>query len=345
MVKKNLVNQKVIFILELALIFSFFSCKTYKPVASKSGSGVAAKDYINKYKDLAVSEMKRTGIPASITLAQGMIESDFGRSRLATEGNNHFGIKCHDDWRGQTIRHNDDKRNECFRKYKNPEESFYDHSDFLKSESRYSTLFKISPTDYKSWARGLKRTGYATNPDYANMLVRKIEENNLYYFDRVEIASANLSQSEPVKKDSAAIHESDKVETAATVYDGNTSVPAVLPRIKENNRIQYIIVRDGDTKEKLDKDFQLLKWELAKYNEINGDIILIPGQILYLQPKRDKAEPGKEFYNSIEGDTMYIISQKYGIKLKKLYEMNRMEEGQEPVAGQKIWLRVNKPVN
>jgi LysM repeat protein len=113
----------------------------------------------------------------------------------------------------------------------------------------------------------------------------------------------------------------------------------------ENNRIQYIIVKDGDTREKLENELQLLNWELTKYNELRSDFALIPGQILYLQPKREKAEPGKEYYNSVDGDTMYLISQRYGIKLKKLYEMNRMVEGSEPEAGQKIWLRRIKPVN
>ena len=119
---------------------------------------------------------------------------------------------------------------------------------------------------------------------------------------------------------------------------------ATVPRIMENNRIQYIIVKDGDTKEKIENEFQLLKWELPKYNELENDFSLVPGQILYLQPKRDKAEPGKEYYNAAEGDTMYSISQQFGIKLKKLYEMNRMEEGTEPEAGRKIWFRNIKPV-
>ncbi len=123
--------------------------------------------------------MKRTGIPASITLAQGMIESDYGRSTLAREGNNHFGIKCHNDWTGPTIRHHDDRRNECFRKYKHVEDSYYDHSDFLKTGSRYSFLFDLPSTDYKGWAKGLKKAGYATDPDYANMLIRKIEEEQI----------------------------------------------------------------------------------------------------------------------------------------------------------------------
>lgn len=339
-------NNRLFFILLPALISGLFSCKAYKPVVSTTGSELPAEDYINRYKDLAVSEMNRTGIPASITLAQGMVESDFGRSRLAREANNHFGIKCHNGWTGPTIRHNDDKRNECFRKYRVPEESFYDHSDFLKSVSRYSLLFDNDPADYKGWARGLKKAGYATNPDYANMLIRKIEENNLWYFDRgYKSTSLPPQTTVPAVAESVDDQNLNNMEKPVTLINGNIAVPARVPRVMENNRIQYIIVKDVDTKEKLEKEFRLLKWELPKYNELSSDLPLVPGQMLYLQPKRGKSEPGKENYITVEGDTMYLISQRYGVKLKYLYEMNRMEEGTEPEAGKKIWLRSIKPVN
>ncbi|MCX6327345.1 MAG: glucosaminidase domain-containing protein [Bacteroidia bacterium] len=337
--------NRLFFILQLSLILGLFSCRAYNPVVSTSGSGLSAEDYINTYKDLAISEMKRTGIPASITLAQGMIESDFGRSSLAREANNHFGIKCHDDWTGATIRHNDDKRNECFRKYRRPEESFYDHSDFLKSGSLYSFLFDIDHTDFKAWARGLKKAGYATNPDYANILIRIIEENNLWYFDR-GYNSTNLPPQTTIPvKESITVHNIDNIEKPVIFSNENNAVAAHVQRVMENNRIKYIIVKDGDTKEKLENEFRLLKWELLKYNELKSDFPLVPGQILYLQPKREKAEPGKDYYNTVEGDTMYFISQRYGVKLKSLYEMNRMTEGTEPEAGEKIWLRSIKPVN
>jgi LysM repeat protein len=336
--------KRFLFILQLVLITGLFACRVYKPVVSTSGPGQNSVDYINRYKDLAVQEMKRTGIPASITLAQGMIESDYGHSRLAIEANNHFGIKCHNDWKGPVIKHHDDKRNECFRKYSKPEDSFYDHSDFLKSGSRYSSLFNIDPTDYKEWARGLKKAGYATNSDYANMLIRKIEENNLWYFDR-GYKSAGLPPEKAVSGGTSVKNQDLVSEKSVTRIDENIEVSARVPRVMENNRIQYIIVKDGDTREKLEKEFQLLKWELPKYNELNYDFSIFPGQILYLQPKRNKAEPGKEYYNTVEGDTMYLISQRYGIKIKSLYEMNRMEERTEPEAGMKIWLRSPKPVN
>ena len=335
-------NNRLFLILFLVLLSSLYSCKTYKPLISTSAPEQSVKDYVNSYKDLAVTEMNRTGIPASVTLAQGIIESDCGHSSLAREANNHFGIKCHDNWTGPTVRHNDNRRNECFRKYRKPEESFYDHSDFLKSGSRYSFLFNINPTDYKSWAHGLKKAGYATNPDYANMLIRTIEDNNLWYFDR-----GYNSISLPPQTSLAVIttQSKDSIRKSVSIPIGNAVVLARVPRVLENNRIQYIIVKDGDTREKLEDEFQLLKWELPRYNELNSDFQLIPGQILYLQPKRDRAEPGKEYYNCVEGDTMYLISQRFGIKLKKLLEMNRMADGTKPAEGKKIWLRSTVPVN
>jgi LysM repeat protein len=337
--------KKLFFTFRVGLIFFLFSCKSIKPVVPASTSGNITQDYLNSYKDIAVIEMKRSGVPASITLAQGMIESDYGRSRLAREANNHFGIKCHNGWTGPTVRHHDDNRNECFRKYRKPEESFSDHSDFLRTGSRYKFLFEIEITDYKAWARGLKKAGYATNPDYANMLIRKIEENNLMYFDQ------NYKADTPAKKTSATENKNvitrEPVESyePRTISNENLVVLARVPRVMENNGLKFIIVKDGDTREKLENEFQLLRWELPRYNELATDFQLIPGQTLYLQPKKEKAEAGKDFHTVISGETMYIISQFYGVKLKSMYEMNRMKEGTEPKTGQKIWLRGIKPVN
>jgi LysM repeat protein len=331
------------------------SCRASKPLLTPSSINGSATEYIKSYKDLAISEMRRTGVPASITLAQGMLESDYGRSSLARIGNNHFGIKCHNDWTGQTIRQHDDRRNECFRKYRRPEDSFYDHSDFLKEGSRYRFLFDLDPLDYKAWARGLKRAGYATNPDYANLLIRKIEENSLYNFDRAYTASSSEPQEKVGPKEVTVSSGKSSAEPPIT---GNTEPPEIqqgaitfgdvmarAPRIMENNRIQYIIVKDGETREKLEKDFQMLKWELPRFNDLDDNFTPVPGQILYLEPKKDKAEAGIEYHTVVEGETMHMISQKYGIKLKSLLEMNRMEEGNEPSTGQKIWLQSIKPPN
>jgi LysM repeat protein len=337
-------RSRSLFILHITIISGLYSCAVHKPVVRSSHPGLSEGDYINMYKDIAVSEMRRTGIPASITLAQGIIESDCGHSSIAREANNHFGIKCHDDWRGASIRYNDDRKNECFRKYGRAEDSFYDHSDFLRSASRYSFLFDIDPLDYKGWARGLKRAGYATNSDYANMLIKEIEENNLWQFDRGYKSASLPVQTAVLGNDTSSVRNLNISARPVTVLS-KTAVPARAPRLLENNRIQYIVIRDGDTKEKIETEFQLLRWELARYNDLKGDFTLYPGQILYLQPKREQAEPGKDYHTSSQGDTMYLISQQYGIKLKSLYQMNRMAEGAEPEAGEKVWLRKIKPVN
>jgi LysM repeat protein len=328
----------------LILFVLLYSCRAARiPVSTGKVYG-NAESYIDSFKDMAISEMKRTGVPASITLAQGLIESDMGRSNLATKANNHFGIKCHNDWKGPFIKQDDDRRNECFRKYGQPEESYKDHSDFLRSENRYKSLFSLDVKDYKGWARGLKKAGYATNPEYANMLIRKIEEYNLYNYDRgINIAARVTNKRDTLGKKQESNFDNNSEKIIGNV-SGNFAVTAERSRVKEKNRIQYIIVKEGDTQESLEKEFQLLKWELARYNELKSDFKLTAGQILYLQPKREKAEVGNDFHVALQGETMYAISQIYGIKLKSLLTMNRMIEGQDPVVGQKIWLRSMKPV-
>lgn len=290
---------------------------------------------------MAISEMRRTGVPASITLAQGIIESDYGRSSLVTNANNHFGIKCHSDWTGDTYFHNDDTRNECFRKYKNPKDSFRDHSDFLVSGPRYDFLFDLKPTDYKAWAVGLKKAGYATNPDYAEMLIKKIEELGLFNYDVNSTVSEAGKVVETVKEDTI---QGNEEATVVQIQDtGNSAKPSGYSRILVRNRISYIIVKEGDTFKSLLDEFQLLRWELQKYNDLGPDFSIEPGQLLYLQPKRNFADAGNDYHIVKEGETIYQISQLYGIKLIKLQEMNRMDVGIEPVAGQKIWLRSIKP--
>ena len=284
--------------------------------------------------------MQRSGVPASITLAQGILESNFGRSRLAVVANNHFGIKCHSGWRGATITHDDDSRNECFRKYNSAEESFRDHSDFLTSTPRYRDLFKLKTDDYKGWARGLKQAGYATDPNYANLLIKRIEDYELWRYDTGYRGSARtlVATNEPINTTSVFASEPN-VRTETSEFE----VPAKVSRVNENNRIRYIIVNEKDTRESIEQEFKLLKWELIKYNELGDNFNFQQGQILYLQPKRNKAELGKNSHNATSSDTMYSISQQYGIKLKKLYEMNRMREGEEAREGDRIWLRGKKP--
>lgn len=299
--------------------------------------------YTSLFAGKAMQEMSRTGIPASITLSQGIIESDYGRSRLATKANNHFGIKCHSDWKGGRIYHDDDKRGECFRKYKSAEESFRDHSDFLVYGSRYRFLFDLPSDDYKGWAKGLKKAGYATNPKYASMLIRTIEENHLYEYDRAVSGKAGREISNKQIEVSNDGSVSDITEVDIQLNSSGSVRLSSRNRILERNRIQYIMVKEGDTYESLAEEFDLLSWEIFRYNDLPDEAILTPGQLVYLQPKRNKAEAGKDFHVILEGETMYTISQLYGIKLKTLYEKNGLVPGRNPAVGTELWLRKVKP--
>lgn len=277
------------------------------------------QEYIAMYKDIAVREMERTGIPASITLAQGILESGDGNSTLARKANNHFGIKCHGDWKGKKVYHDDDAKNECFRKYRNADESFVDHSEFLVYRSRYRFLFDLKPDDYKGWARGLKKAGYATSPTYARRLIEIIEDNELYMYDNPK-----------------------RLVEEPWANDEITANKRVSRTIRENNRIKFVVAKKDDTFRTLAAELDKFPGELARYNEKEITEPLKDGEIVYIQPKRNKAEHGKDFHVVSEGETMYSVSQKYGIKLDKLYKKNDMEKGTKPEEGQQLWLRKNK---
>ncbi len=276
-------------------------------------------EYFETYKDIAIREMERSGVPASITLAQGALESGNGNSRLARSGNNHFGIKCHNDWTGKKIHEDDDKKNECFRKYSSAEESYRDHSDYLRAKTRYAFLFDLNITDYKGWARGLKKAGYATSPTYAEALIKIIEEHNLTIYDRQTAKS--LESPQRAKK---------------------ARVEASSRPILERNRVKYIVARTGDTFDGIAGELGKLPWELPKYNDVRNPDSLFQGQIVYIQPKRNKAEAGKNTHTLQKGETMYMISQLYAIKLERLYALNNLNPGTLVSEGTVLQLR--KPV-
>ena len=267
-------------------------------------------EYINKYSDLAVEQMKLHKIPASITLAQGLLESGAGYSQLARKSNNHFGIKCGGSWRGRTVRHDDDARNECFRAYKHPRDSYEDHSDFLRRGARYAFLFKLDITDYKGWARGLKKAGYATDPSYANRLITIIEDYDLYKYDRKGVYSERKLKKNPW------------LMSPHQVYIAND--------------IAYVVARNGDTFKDLGKEFDISWRKLVKYNDLQRDYTLMEGDIIYLKSKKKKASKPYTVYVVKDGDSMHGISQKYGIRLKNLYKMNRKDGEYVPEIGDRL---------
>ena len=253
------------------------------------------EDYIKKYRELAVEEMKKYHIPASITLAQGLLESGAGQSTLARKSNNHFGIKCGSDWNGKTVSHDDDARGECFRAYKHPKESYEDHSKFLAGRPRYASLFKLNITDYKGWARGLKKAGYATNPRYADQLIGIIEVYGLHQYDTK--GGLKWMKENP-----------------------NPHQPYIA------NGLVYIVVRAGDSWKSISKEFNVSQSKLRKYNDLYKGYALQVGDILYLEKKNKKADKEHIVHVLRAGESMYSISQKYGIRLKNLYKLNKMHE-------------------
>lgn len=330
--------QRIIpfFLLLLGISNSTFS--------QQSNKKISYQEYIDKYKQIAILKMQEYRIPASITLAQGLLESGSGNSNLAIDANNHFGIKCHKEWTGMTYTYDDDEKGECFRKYANPEESFNDHSLFLTSRPRYANLFTLDIHDYKGWAHGLKSAGYATNPRYAEMLIKIIEENELYLYDKSSSNTelyATINTPDPVEKEHVINDETSvnhpvkgKLEYVE-IADGNRTIYV-------NNDVKLIIARNGDDAKSIAKDLGIHAFQVLLYNELGREETIIPGSYVYVEPKHKKAK--EEFHVVEQGETMRDISQLYGIKLKSLYKKNGIVTGHEPVPGTKLYLKTNKPI-
>lgn len=285
------------------------------------------KEFIRKYKHIAVREMERTGIPASITLAQGILESGCGESELAINANNHFGIKCHNEWEGKTYFMDDDEEDECFRKYKTPEQSWIDHSEFLTSRPRYAGLFNLPTTDYKAWAKGLKAAGYATNPKYAEMLIKIIEEEELYKYDH------------PVKRPTGAVPSITVDEFAESVSSQNRPGNVTYRNREEmRNGILCIEAMAGDSYGKIAQYYGIKLKKLLSYND-KKDSSLKVGQLIFLKKKKTRAARGYEFHRVKAGDNLYDISQQYGVRLKNLINYNYLTTDSPLTEGEKIFLR------
>lgn len=274
--------------------------------------------YIDTYKNMAIEQMQKYRIPASITLAQGLLESAAGRSTLATEANNHFGIKCGSSWTGPYVLRNDDAPNERFRKYKSARESFEDHSKFLQGR-RYQGLFQLKITDYKGWARGLKAAGYATNPVYAESLIRIIEMYNLMQFDDAKIR----------RETSTALNL-----PKSSFFDKHT--------VLRNNKNYFIIVEIGDNMATISRETGVSLRKLYKYNDLTRDYVPTQGDIIYLQKKQKHASREYRHYpiHIVEhNQSMFDIAQLYGIRLKYLYKLNKIDADYVPQVGDILRIR------
>lgn len=293
-------------------------------------------DYIRRWSATAVEQMIASGVPASITLAQGCLESANGTSRLAREANNHFGIKCR-GWRGPSFLQDDDEKGECFRSYDSAEKSFSDHSDFLRYNDRYAFLFDLNPTDYKGWARGLKKAGYATDPQYAEKLIKIIEDYRLWEYDRLDESEIAVMPPSPVKLETP--REVDAPLHFRPNSLGNVTIEYTF---YEKHGILYIIATGTETYASLARQFNLFRRELLKFNDEKKDHEIPAGAIVYLQAKRSQSTKDLAKHVVEEGETMRGLSQRFGVKLKNLYKFNNMRPGREPEPGTIINLRKAK---
>lgn len=300
-------------------------------------------DYINTYKEIAIREMQRSGIPASITLAQGIHESMAGKSDLCSRSNNHFGIKCRAEWKGEKVYHDDDARGECFRSYKKAEESYVDHTDFLKNGARYAFLFNYEPTNYSQWAYGLKKAGYATNPKYPQILIKYIEDYNLQQYTL--IAMGKLSPADEVL---AGGGRSVNISNGVAIREIKLP-PPVKPVVEypigrfQINRTKVIFAKAGASMLGIAKEYDVSLKHLLDFNELTQDDedVLTRDQLIFLQRKRKSGD--NEFHEVRVGETLYDISQSEGIRLESLINYNHLQNQGEPAPGEKLYLQEKAP--
>ncbi len=336
------------------LIFNVVNC-----FAQQSKETV---DYINKYKDIAMTEMVKNKIPASITLAQGILESGSGNSVLAKKGNNHFGIKCHSDWKGKTMRMDDDAPKECFRVYDSAEESFRDHSNFLKRD-RYKALFDLKITDYQGWAKGLKKAGYATLPTYASVLIKLIENYELYKYDQMVVKGEFKVSGKKPKVDGKKPTDEGKQKTTESKKNGKkesrlkkraekqqlavptmqncvvVGVTADKHYIRENFGVKFIFTKENDNIDTLAEELGVYRYQLVKYNDLGKKTTFREGEVLYVEPKRLNAVSGYKYHVIQKGETLSHVSRLYAVRLKRLFKMNDLDENSVLQVGQVIRLR------
>ncbi len=310
---------------------------------------ITKEEYIDRYKRIAVAHMERYGIPASITMAQGLLESDAGNSWLSRASNNHFGIKCKKNWTGDKVYYDDDAKGECFRSYPSVEASYEDHATFLDTQPRYDSLFAYSSTDYKSWARGLKAAGYATAPDYAQRLIRIIEENQLYLLDRenglqLYAAAHGFTSTDPLDwfpeqstVDQPASGSSgidpDNYRVTINAHEGYN--------IYQTNGVHYILAKEGDTFERIGHLFRLSAGNLRRFNDLKRKAQPLPGEVVYIERKKKRWEGNAQTHIARQGETAYSVGQSYGIRTRSVEKLNglRRSDGHVFTAGEHVRLQ------
>ena len=308
---------------------------------------ITVEQYIETYKDIAMREMREHKIPASITLAQGILESGAGNSALARDARNHFGIKCHKGWTGKTYIMDDDEKNECFRKYKNAEDSFVDHSLFLTGRNRYAGLFDLDIMDYEGWAKGLKAAGYATNPKYAQLLIDRIKLYELYKYDQIVMGLLTEEEAEAemlADGTEAMLAQDDLLELAYS--PSNRSVFELVDMtadkrfIYENNKVRFLFAKEGETPEGLAKELGIKLKRFCQYNCIRHPDAMVfhSGDVVYLESLRKRNWKAKSHVVE-QGETVRDIALRYAVKPEKILKKNKLTEHDRIKVGQKLKLR------
>lgn len=338
--------KKLLFLIVFASSVPGFA----QPSPDAEGVRFTPEMYVEMFREAAMADMKKTGVPASITLAQGMYESDFGNSPLAKAANNHFGIKCHKEWTGPGYYQDDDAPNECFRKYESVLESYDDHSLFLRSRERYQFLFELDVTDYKGWAHGLKKAGYATNPAYASRLIGLIERYKLYEYDTggqkmpisnpVATSGTETGRPEVIhnKQHHPKAHHPKPQHPKPQVRRKSVAPVNASPAVENMvNGVPFVKAGEGDTWTKIASENNLDLWQVLEFNDAGKNEAIAPGEVVFIRPKKNR---GVDFYHTVgEGQNMRDIAQLYAIRLSSLYKMNEMEFGTQPVPGTRIYLK------
>lgn len=318
------------------------------PFVLSAQEKITVEEYIETYKDIAMREMREHKIPASITLAQGILESGFGNSPLAREAKNHFGIKCHKEWTGKGYYQDDDVKNECFRVYDNPEDSYRDHSEFLTSRPRYADLFKLDIMDYEGWARGLKAAGYATSPTYAEKLIARIELYHLHIYDSLAMGYLDEKKVEEEIKELEKEMETEEVQSLSELAysPANKAAFELVDMtedkrfIYENNQVRFIFAKEGETPDDLSKELGIKLDKLCAYNLISNpdDMVFHSGNVVYLDNLRNSNKQEKH-YVVAEGETVRDVALRFAVKPEKIRKYNKLQEGDHLTKGQELKLR------
>lgn len=317
---------------------------SFTGLVAKAQNQELVRKYISQYKDLAIAEMRRTGVPAAITLAQGIHESGAGNSKLVVASNNHFGIKCKSNWTGESVKHDDDALGECFRKYPLAEDSYADHSDFLKSGQRYAFLFSLAPTDYEGWANGLKKAGYATNPKYPQVLIKLIEDYNLQEYTFIAIGRKTDKEDESV---TATAEEPNKIITgvnSSAQDDGQVVVnqekekPVYPAGEFKFNETKVVFVKKETSFLFVAKQYDIDLSKIFEFNEIPDAEVADKDQLIYLQRKRKTGI--NDVHTVVAGETLHDIAQQEAIRLESLKELNWLKADEKPAIGEKLHLKI-----